>query len=211
VRNKRFPSPLQRIAERLQTINLDDLEKIDPFCLAPWQAGMEARIPEREDAEKWTGMSNEVKVFVDASYRNHNAGIGLYCPLENQGKVVEDRRAIALGCCEGLTATHIEIKAIQRALLLVSDFWSTETVTRFGAAANVLTYVVVSDSQAAIKGVSRPCRQSGQLMLRQINQLASEIRDRGGPKVRLQWVPAHAKMRGNEIANALAREATTSP
>ena len=59
---------------------------------------MEACVPGREEAEKWTGMSNEMKIFVDASYRNNNAGIGLYSPIENQGKVVvEDRRAIALG------------------------------------------------------------------------------------------------------------------
>jgi hypothetical protein len=74
---------------------------------------MEARIPDREDAGKWPGMSNEAKIFVDASYRNNNASVGLYWPLENQGKVVvEDRRTIALGHCEGLTATHIQIKAI---------------------------------------------------------------------------------------------------
>jgi hypothetical protein len=50
--------------------------------------------------------------FCERIVSENNAGIDLYCPLETQGKVVEDRRAIALGCCEGLTATHIEIKAV---------------------------------------------------------------------------------------------------
>ena len=132
--------------------------------------------------------------FVNTSYRTKNAGIGLYYPIENERKVVvEDRQTIALGCFEGLTATHIEISAIQSALHLVSDFWSAKMATRLRAAAAVLTYVLVSNSQATIKSVSRPSRQSGQSTLCQIKPLASEITGRDGPSVRLQWFPAHAK------------------
>ena len=53
VNNKRFPSPLQNIAERFQTIQLHKLETIKPFCLAPWQQVVETCIPERKEAEQW--------------------------------------------------------------------------------------------------------------------------------------------------------------
>lgn len=212
IRNKRFPSPLQHIAQRLQAIELDKLETIEPFCLAPWQEPIEACIPDREEAQKWVGAPHEVKMFTDASYRNDNAGVGLYCPIENKGSVtMKDKWVIALGQSEGLTATYVEIIAIQQALLRISDLWGTRTIRRLGGAASILTYVVLSDSQAAIRVVSKPGRQSGQSKAREINRLAREIRDRGGPQIRLQWVPGHSKIVGNEIANTLAKEATSGP
>ena len=212
IRNKRFPSPLQRIAERLQAVGLGKLETIEPFSLAPWQEAIEACIPDREEAQKWTAAPHEVKVLTDASYRNSNAGVGLYCPIENKGNVfTRDKWVIALGQSEGLTATHVEIMAVQQALLRISDLWCTQTIRRLGVAASILTYVVISDSQAAIRIVSTPGRQSGQAKAREINRLAHEIRERGGPRVRIRWVPAHSKIVGNEIANKLAREATTGP
>ena len=67
-RNKRFLLPLQRTASQLESVKLTELEKIDLFCLPPWQQGIEAHILSREEAQKWAEESDELKVFVDASY-----------------------------------------------------------------------------------------------------------------------------------------------
>lgn len=69
----------------MRTVELDQLKIIDPFYLAPWQDTLEARILSRDKAEKWVKAPSEVTVFIDTSIRNGNAGVGLYCPIQNQG------------------------------------------------------------------------------------------------------------------------------
>ncbi|KAF9729205.1 hypothetical protein PMIN01_12895 [Paraphaeosphaeria minitans] len=143
-KNKRFPSPLQRIAMQLDSVDLTEMERIDPFCIPPWQQGIEAQILEGEEAQKWAEDSDELKVFVDASYRGHNAGVGVYhSARRSDNSVVEHREAVKIGKNAGYTSTHVELTAIQAALELISAIWSPDTIARFGNKARDLTYVII--------------------------------------------------------------------
>ncbi|KAK7177893.1 hypothetical protein PSPO01_16055 [Paraphaeosphaeria sporulosa] len=143
-KNKRFPSPLQRIAMQLESVDLTEMERIDPFCIPPWQQGIEAQILEGEEAQKWAEDSDELKVFVDASYRGHNAGVGVYHSVRrSDNSVVEHREAVKIGKNAGYTSTHVELTAIQAALELISAIWSPDTIARFGNKARDLTYVII--------------------------------------------------------------------
>lgn len=207
--NKRFPSPLQRIAMQLESVDLTEMERIYPFCIPLWQQGIEAQILEGEEAQKWAEDSDELKVFVDASYRGHNAGVGVYHSVRrSDNSVVEHREVVKIGKNAGYTSTHVELTAIQAALELISAIWSPDTIARFGNKARDLTYVIVSDSQSAIRTVSRPSLQSGQAVIRLIVNTTMEIKRREGLHIRLQWVPAHAMVVGDEIADELAKQAT---
>ncbi|KAK7177509.1 transposon I factor [Paraphaeosphaeria sporulosa] len=120
------------------------MERIDPFCIPPWQQGIEAQILEGEEAQKWAEDSDELKVFVDASYRGHNAGVGVYHSVRrSDNSVVEHREAVKIGKNAGYTSTHVELTAIQAALELISAIWSPDTIARFGNKARDLTYVII--------------------------------------------------------------------
>jgi ribonuclease HI len=70
-----------------------------------------------------------------------------------------------------------------------------------------LTYIIVSDSQAAIQHITNPRSQSGQAVIKRIYKLASNLQSRNAPAFRLQWIPAHANVKGDEIADKLAKQA----
>jgi len=197
------------MAEQLDAVDLKEMEKIDPFCIPPWQQGLKAQILDREEAQKWAEDSNELMVFVDASYRGNNAGVGIYHSVRRSyDSLAEHRETIRIGQNAGYTPNHVELIAIQAALELISAIWTPDTISIMGDRAKNLTYVIVSDSQAAIRAASKPSRQSGQAVTRLMVNTAREIRSRGGPHVRLQWVPAHAMVVGDEIADELAKKAT---
>jgi ribonuclease HI len=206
VRNRRFVSPLQRIASRLETIDLSELEIIEPFCIPPWQEKINVTISSREEALKWAEESKEIKVFVDASYRKGRAGIGLFHAPNTT--VQPHQESIQVGYCEGYTATHIETLAIERAIKFVSQLWYPRIIELLSQDIPKMTYVIVSDSQAAIRQIANPRHQSGQAIVRNIYKLKKDMRERGAPEVRLQWIPAHASVIGDEIADKLAKEAT---
>ena len=63
------------------------------------------------------------------------------------------------------------------------------------------TYVVVSDSQAAIQQIGNPKNQSGQAIVQRIYAKFHKLEIEQGPSVRLQWVPAHVMVVGDEIAD----------
>lgn len=201
LKNKRFQSPLQRIAEKFKDVDLTALEIIEPFCLEPWNAGIQATIQGREDATRWALSPDDLKIFVDASYRNGNVGIGLYHCARKDHPRVDHSREIKIGNSTDVTATYAELMAIRSAVALVGDIWSTETITQMGQTAASLTYHVASDSKAAIKATSRPHRQSGQTIIREICRTACAIKKRGGPAIRLHWVPARTGVEEADLAH----------
>jgi len=70
-----------------------------------------------------------------------------------------------------------------------------------------LKAMVFTDNQAAPKTIREPKCQSGQdIVSRIIHRLADA--DPSGICVELQWIPAHRGIRGHELADQLAKEAT---
>jgi ribonuclease HI len=181
------------------------LETIEPFGLAPWGRSIEAQILQREEALKWAEDHRGLRIFVDASYRKGNAGIGIYYTA---GRTEQYSKSIEIGHCEGLTPTHVEIMAIRKAVDLIWEIWNPGRFNGREEIVNRLTYVILSDSQTAIKAVARPSRGSGQTIARAAYDAATEMRNRRGPAIRLQWVPAHAMVIGDERADELAKAAT---
>jgi ribonuclease HI len=202
---KRFESPLQRIATRLETLDLSDMEKVEAFCLPPWQKRIPVTIPDREEAKNWANTSPEPMIFVDASYRKGKTGIGMFHPTDNNHQE-GFRFSKQIGQCEGLTATYGETLAIKQAIEFVNDSWHIPS--RVGNATENTTYVVVSDSQTAIRQIGNPRNQTGQAIVRKIYLKLHELESKQGPNVRLQWVPAHTAVIGSEVADQLAKRAT---
>jgi hypothetical protein len=66
---------------------------------------------------------------------------------------------------------------------------------------------VFSDSQSALKSISNPCRQSGQALLHSICDHI-ELLQNAGLQVSLHWLPAHAGIELNELADREAKRLT---
>jgi len=67
-------------------------------------------------------------------------------------------------------------------------------------------YTIFVDSQAAIKRCLTDHQVPGQEVARAIIQWSESIANRGN-KLRLQWVPGHAEIEGNEVADRMAKAA----
>lgn len=201
---KRFESPLQRIAAGMETCDLSDMEKIEAFCRPPWQKSVPISIPNKEEAKKWAETSPELKIFVDASYRKGKVGIGMFHPTGNNQEGFRISRKI--GHCEGLTATYGETLAIEQAIDFICESGYIQNRPR--NVTESTTYVVVSDSQTAIQQIGNPRNQSGQAIVRRIYLKLHNLELKQGLTVRLQWVPAHTMVIGDEVADQLAKRAT---
>jgi ribonuclease HI len=192
----------------MRELDLSGMEKVQAFCLPPWQKRVPISIPDREVAKRWAESSPELKIFVDASYRKGKAGIGLFHSPYNNYSEAGFRISKRIGHCEGLTATYVETLAIKEAIEFVKQRWPQSTIAQFSDLAKSLTYVVVSDSQAAIQQIGNPRNRSGQETVQDIYRTMHNLEVNQGPSVRLQWVPAHVMVIGDEIADELAKRAT---
>ena len=69
---------------------------------------------------------------------------------------------------------------------------------------------VLTDSQAAIQAVKQPRPRANVALVCEIQHQLRAL-STAGVQVRLNWIPGHAHIRGNERADILARNATMSP
>ena len=71
---------------------------------------------------------------------------------------------------------------------------------------------IYTDRQSAIKAINNPHRQSGQAIIKDFLDYVDDINDKY-PYLRIKiiWIPGHAKIEGNERADAEAKKAAIHP
>ena len=71
---------------------------------------------------------------------------------------------------------------------------------------------IYSDSQASIKAIDHPRRQSGQTIIKDILDSIDEVvNEHKHLQIEIIWIPGHAEIEGNEHADAEAKEAAKDP
>jgi ribonuclease HI len=197
--HQRFPSPLQQTAKTFKGADINNLERIEPFGLAPWQPRAKVRILEHEQAEELANRANLARsVFTDASCRQGKVGMGVAYLAPRAHRLISR----AMGPASFLNAHHDELMAIREACRLVDKLWPVQDTDPRTAV------TIFSDSQSALQALARPRQQSGQMILRDIWQRLQPLSERWAPRIVFRWVPGHADVLGNERAHELAQKVT---
>lgn len=114
----------------------------------------------------------------------------------------QQRSTEIIGSQSCLSTQYAELIALESALDLFSLSWGQ--VENQG----IHKLNIYGDCKSILQALQSPRGQSGQCILIRISDKLKGIEAVGGPEVRFKWVPAHAKVEGNERANTLAKAAT---
>lgn len=196
--NKRYISPLQRIAENFKDLDLASLEKIEAFSKAPWVPAATVIMCSRETAiKKGTNIDHLTPVaFTDGSARNNLLAIGVHWIGALQWPAVSR----TISSPKILDPHAAELAAIDCAVsqLLYS--------VQQGSIRPPIT--IFSDSLGALQALRNPRPKSGQFLVTQITLKIHEINISNQTSVTLEWSPGHSHIPGNEMAHNLAQLAT---
>ena len=163
LKNTRFPSPLQLTAMALRELDVSNIERISPFCIAPWFPRAVVLIEDRDKAIKTANrplQPYERAIFVDGSARNGMLGIGIASSHIIKGvshRVVDISKTI--GRSEALNTYYSELTAILEAAKQIANNVAPPPV-HF-----VREVSIYSNSQAALKALENPKQQSRQSLI----------------------------------------------
>ena len=174
------------------------MEKITPYSSKPWHPKLNIYIAkDREEATTTAKTHVGIQISVDGSCRNNRVGIGIY---HGSGDAVSS----LLGTIP--TASSPSDSLLSELFAIYEAIHQLRRNLQNMRAQNATT-TIFSDSQHALRLLQNPRQQSGQWLLAKILEEEKNLRVEGH-KLQIKWVPGHAKVEGNEKANAAARMAT---
>jgi ribonuclease HI/exonuclease III len=194
-RYKTFQSPLERMAIKYDTIPTKWIQTVQAFTKAPWEPSAEILIQSKEEAINTSAQPGCPEVYTDASSRNGCTSIGVHWPGHRKFDT-----GLAIGTPPTADAFHGELEAIKRATEIIR-----ERVAR--PAVKPVTIRIVSDCKRALQAIGNPTYQRRQAI--QEIYTAIETLRRKNIHLSFRWTPAHAGVRGNELADELAAEQTS--
>ncbi|KUL81545.1 hypothetical protein ZTR_10067 [Talaromyces verruculosus] len=198
-RNDPFTSPLHRlettIDRKLGRGVCRRIETIHPFVVPPWWEPPDMQIDDtREEAIHTQTTTTGIQLFTDGSGFDGGIGAAAYSPILGYA-------ARPIGSSDTHTVYAGELEGIDAALGLL---------IRNQQHSGIREATIYTDNQAAIRATCHPQRSSGQYILRRIVRQLELLRDaRSRWRVRLQWVPGHEGVPGNEEADRLTKLAAT--
>lgn len=98
---------------------------------------------------------------------------------------------------DGSSSTQTELVAIREALQHLTTTLPPSAL-------------IATDSKAALQAIQHPWPHDNVNLITSIRLLASQLQDRG-TYITLTWIPGHAQIHGNELADAAAKRATSRP
>ena len=189
-------------------VDLESLEPIEHYRFPPWQRDTPYKVEisslNKDEAakahlEQLQLSSSSFALYSDGSYtpNSENKGVGT-------GLAILGENASLVSCQKkNLGPSQLVYNAELEGITLAIE--EASYLARPGD-----KFEVFSDNQAALLRLKTPSDAPGQEYQIRAIEAASLITSKGAT-VRLNWVPGHKDVPGNELADSLAKEATLEP
>ena len=199
--NVKHRSNLENILQQFPHITVGNIETIEPFIRPPWWT-LKAKIKielTKDNASTLHNKSQEcatttMMIYTDGSGINNNIGAAAYNATTNTTthQYLGSETQHNVYAAE-LKAMHLGVKMLEN-----NDEY--------------LRCHLYTDSQAAIKAVANPRRQSGQAIIQEIlDSIDNIVIQHPHLRITIIWIPGHSGIEGNERADAEAKRAATEP
>lgn len=187
-------SPLYQVADALQSIEMETLETIYPFTLAPWETRMQADV--EAVANSLAARGGTMRAAVSSSARNGLVGFGV--AIEKQPpryrKLKLKTSSVTLGARAEQSPYSGELAAIAQALDMPPGL-------------KQYRITLLTSNKAVALTLRNPRQQSGQGHICQIYKLIKRLRRRGN-EINIRWVPSSEDNQLLTLAKEQARAAT---
>ncbi|KAJ5876413.1 uncharacterized protein N7529_001997 [Penicillium soppii] len=187
-------SPLYQVADALRHVDMERLETIDPFTLAPWDERIQANIDGQYEPQTEAG--GLMQIAVSSSARNELVGFGVAIekqPPRNR-KLKLKTFSITLGARAEQNPFSAELAAMAHVLKMIvgiKDYRIT----------------LLTSNKAAVLTLRNPRRPSGQEFVCQMYKLMRRSR-RNGNRIIFHWIPTTEDNKLLGLAKEQARTAT---
>lgn len=203
--------PQHPLVEALKTFDreqLEPVEVIDPRPREPWQQGIFKHIevdinPERAKQKAQIAIANpSLVIFTDGSALEENLGAAAVM-LNSSGSPTRIYQT-GVGSTQNWTIHCTELIAIHDAIHLATQ---EQLHKHQSGNPQIYTFTILSDSQSALQALDNLRKRPEQSIINQIIDSALHVKKHHLLNFHLQWIPSHSGIRGNEIADWLAKEA----
>lgn len=187
-------SPLYQVAEALKSIDMETLETINSFTLAPWAKRVQS--DSHDVPETQTEAGGVMRIAVSSSAWNEMVGFGV--AIEKQPPRYRKSRleslSVMLGARTEQNPYSGELAAMAHALSTLRGLKRCRVT-------------LLTSNKAAALTLKNPRQQSGQEHIHQIYQLIQRLR-RHENRIDIRWVPTSEKNQLLGLAKEQARAAT---
>jgi ribonuclease HI len=196
--SKTHITPLENLARSFPQYAAT-IETIKPHPFPPWWSppftieveGNKKTAKAKHDATQHE--EHTLRIYTDGSGIDGHVGAAAFCPNTMQTE------SQYLGSEEEHNVYTAETTAFELAANIANT--SPPAFTKC---------VIYADSQAAIKGISNPNKQSGQgVLISAINKIELLVNTRN-MRTEIKWIPGHKDITGNETADKAAKQAAKS-
>ncbi|KAI3277363.1 transcriptional regulator family: Zinc finger, CCHC-type [Penicillium roqueforti] len=187
-------SPLYQVADALKNIDMETLETINPFTLAPWEERIQPDMDQPVDFQTSAGLY--MQIAVSSSARNELVGFGMATEKQppRYRKLKLKTLSVTLGARAEQNPFSAELAAMAHALKMVvgiKDYRIT----------------LLTSNKAAALTLRNPRRQSGQELVCQMYKLMRRLR-RNGNRIKFHWIRTSEDNKLSSLAKEQARTAT---
>jgi hypothetical protein len=186
--------PLYQVADALKNIEMETLETINPFTLAPWETCIHTDVEAMPDP--WAAPGGLIQIAVSSLARN--GLVGFRVVIEKQPPQYQKLKlktfSITLGARSEQNPFSAELAAM------------AHTLNRLVGLKGFRLRVLTSNKAAALT-IWNPQQQSGQEFICQTYKLINRLR-RKGNHIKILWIPASEDSKLLGLAKEQARAAT---
>ena len=187
-------SPLYQVADALKSIEMETLETINPFTLAPWEARVQGDGQDLPETQTETG--GVMRIAVSSSARNEMVGFGV--AIEKQPPRYRKPRlktfSVTLGARTEQNPYSGELAAMAHSLNTLRGLKRCRVT-------------LLTSNKAAALTLKNPRQQSGQEHICQTYKLMQRLR-RHENRMDIRWIPTSEKNQLLGLAKEQARDAT---